>query len=200
MSLPPVLEDLLAAVEKRDANSLGDCFTEDASYATAVPLPALVGRGAIVTMFSGLFSQVASARFEIVGYTVDGDRVWTERIDHFTFGDRPVSIEVMGVFELAGGKMGDREVVRGQQRQRDGDGHGGGQPPERRAGLDHLPCVSGDGEAELCRHVPEQHPRGDAAHRADGDAGVGEGEEDHEEEQRAETDPECETRIAWRRG
>jgi limonene-1,2-epoxide hydrolase len=105
VSLPAALTDLLAAVEKRDADALGDCFTADATYATAVPLPPLVGREAIVALFSGLFSQVGSARFEVLGYSVDGDRVWTERIDHFTFGERPVSIEVMGVFELAGGKI-----------------------------------------------------------------------------------------------
>lgn len=109
MSLPAVLEDFLAAVEKRDGAALGACFTEDATYATAVPLPALVGRDAIVTMFGGLLGQVESARFEIVGYTVDTsgdtDRVWTERIDHFTFGDKPVSIECMGVFEIEGDRI-----------------------------------------------------------------------------------------------
>jgi limonene-1,2-epoxide hydrolase len=105
VSLPAVLDDFLTAIEKRDVDALGACFTEDASYATAVPLPALNGRDAITKMFGGLLGQVSAARFEIVGYAVDGDRVWTERIDHFTFGDRPVSIECMGVFELANGKI-----------------------------------------------------------------------------------------------
>ncbi|WP_293773949.1 nuclear transport factor 2 family protein [Sporichthya sp.] len=101
--MPAVLEDFFAAIEKRDVEAMSACFTEDATYATAVPLPALVGREAIVTMFGSLLGAVGSARFEIVGYTVDGDRVWTERIDHFTFGDRPVAIECMGVFELVEG-------------------------------------------------------------------------------------------------
>ena len=105
MTLPPVLDEFLTAVEKRDAEALSACFTEDATYATAVPLPALVGREAIVSMFGGLLNQVSAARFEILGSTVDGDRVWTERIDHFVFGDRPVSIEVMGIFELADGRI-----------------------------------------------------------------------------------------------
>ncbi|HUR74802.1 MAG TPA: limonene-1,2-epoxide hydrolase family protein [Sporichthya sp.] len=105
MSLPAVLNDFLAAIEKRDVETVGACFTEDATYATAVPLPALIGRDAIVKMFGGLLGQVGSARFEILGYTVDGDRVWTERVDHFTFGDRPVSIECMGVFELVGDRI-----------------------------------------------------------------------------------------------
>lgn len=103
--MPGVLSDLIAAIEKRDVAALGDCFTADATYATAVPLPPLVGRDAILSMFGGLLGQVASARFEILAFTVDGDRVWTERIDHFVFGDRPVSIEVMGIFELADGKI-----------------------------------------------------------------------------------------------
>ena len=105
MSLPPVLDEFLAAIEKRDVEAVRACFTEDATYATAVPLPALVGRDAIVKLFGQLLGQVGSARFEILAYAVDGDRVWTERIDHFTFGDRPVSIEVMGIFELDGDRI-----------------------------------------------------------------------------------------------
>ena len=103
--MPSILEEFLTAVEKRDPEALAACFAEDATYATAVPLPALVGRDAIATMFGGLLGQVSAARFEILGHAVDGDRVWTERIDHFVFGEKPVSIEVMGVFELADGKI-----------------------------------------------------------------------------------------------
>ena len=105
MTLPAVLGDFLAAIEKRDVSALEACFTEDATYATAVPLPALVGRDAIVKLFGQLLGGVSSASFEILGHSVDGDRVWTERIDHFVFDDKPVSIECMGIFELEGDRI-----------------------------------------------------------------------------------------------
>jgi limonene-1,2-epoxide hydrolase len=105
VSLPAPLVEFLAAVEARDVAALAACFTEDATYAYAVPLPPLVGRDAILAMFGPLLADTESAMFEIVGYSVDGDRVWTERIDRFTFGGREVFIECAGVFELTGGKI-----------------------------------------------------------------------------------------------
>lgn len=105
MSLPPVLSDFLAAIEKRDIDAVAACFSPDATYAYAVPLPPLVGRDAIVGLFGPLLAGTGSAAFEIVGYCVDGDRVWTERIDRFTFDGREVFIECAGVFDLADGKI-----------------------------------------------------------------------------------------------
>jgi limonene-1,2-epoxide hydrolase len=103
--MPAALTEFLAAVENRDVEALGACFTDDATYAFAVPLPPMVGRDAILGLFGPLLNDIESARFEIVGYTVDGDRVWTERIDRFVFAGREVFIECAGVFELAGGRI-----------------------------------------------------------------------------------------------
>ncbi|HVE25494.1 MAG TPA: nuclear transport factor 2 family protein [Sporichthya sp.] len=105
MSLPVVLSDFLAAIEKRDVDAVSACFTADATYAYAVPLPPLVGRDAIAALFGPLLAQAESAAFEVVGYCVEGDRVWTERIDRFTFDGREVFIECAGVFDLADGKI-----------------------------------------------------------------------------------------------
>ena len=105
MSLPPALAGFLAALERRDLDGVLDQFTADATYAYAMPLPALVGRDAIGAMFGKLLVDAEAVRWDIVGYSVDGDRVWTERIDRFTFAGRDVAIECMGVFELADGRI-----------------------------------------------------------------------------------------------
>ncbi|WP_019873680.1 nuclear transport factor 2 family protein [Sporichthya polymorpha] len=104
-SLPPAIVGFLAALERRDLDGVLDHFTADATYAYAMPLPALEGREAIGAMFGKLLVEAEAVRWDIVGYTVDGDRVWTERVDRFTFAGREVPIEVAGIFELAGEKI-----------------------------------------------------------------------------------------------
>jgi limonene-1,2-epoxide hydrolase len=104
-SLPAPVARFLDAVEARDLDALLDCFVDGATYAYAMPMPALVGREAIGSMFGALFADASAARFEIVGFAVDGESVWTERVDRFTFGGRDVGIECMGVFELSGDRI-----------------------------------------------------------------------------------------------
>lgn len=105
MSLPTPVTAFLAALERRDLDAVLDCFTPDASYAYAMPHPAVVGRDAISAMFGKLLTEADAVRWDVVASTVDGDRVWTERVDRFTFGGRDVAIECMGLFELAEGRI-----------------------------------------------------------------------------------------------
>jgi limonene-1,2-epoxide hydrolase len=105
MSLPTPVTAFLAALERRDLDAVLDCFTPDASYAYAMPLPPLVGRDAIAGMFGALLAEADAVRWDVVASTVDGDRVWTERVDRFTFAGRDVAIECAGLFELAEGRI-----------------------------------------------------------------------------------------------
>jgi limonene-1,2-epoxide hydrolase len=105
MSLPTPVTAFLAALERRDLDAVLDCFTPDASYAYAMPLPPLVGRDAIADMFGKLLAEADAVRWDVVASTVDGDRVWTERVDRFTFAGRDVAIECAGLFELAEGRI-----------------------------------------------------------------------------------------------
>lgn len=105
MSLPTPVTAFLAALERRDLDAVLDCFTPDASYAYAMPLPPLVGRDAIGAMFGKLLAEADAVRWDVVASTVDGDRVWTERVDRFTFAGRDVAIECAGLFELADGRI-----------------------------------------------------------------------------------------------
>lgn len=105
MSLPTPVTAFLAALERRDLDAVLDCFTPDASYAYAMPLPPLVGRDAIADMFGKLLAEADAVRWDVVASTVDGERVWTERVDRFTFAGRDVAIECAGLFELAEGRI-----------------------------------------------------------------------------------------------
>ena len=105
MSLPTPVTAFLAALERRDLDAVLDCFTPDASYAYAMPLPPLVGREAIAGMFGKLLAEADAVRWDVVASTVDGERVWTERVDRFTFDGRDVAIECAGLFELAEGRI-----------------------------------------------------------------------------------------------
>lgn len=105
MTIPEPLATFLAAVEARDLDGVLACFHDDASYAYAMPLPALSGRDAIGAMFGGLMKEAEAIRWDIVTCSVDGDRIWTERIDRFTFGGREVAIECMGLFEYSDGRI-----------------------------------------------------------------------------------------------
>lgn len=102
MTLPTVVEALLCAVAARDVDAVASCFTEDASYAYAVPLPALQGRAAIAGMFKGLVAEFDQIRWDVVASCVEGDRVWLERVDRFWVDGREVAIECAGVVELDG--------------------------------------------------------------------------------------------------
>lgn len=105
MNLPAAVATFLDALSARDLYAVLACFTEDATYAYAVPMPPLMGRAAIGAMFGPLLSEASAVRWDIVHFTVAGERVWTERVDRFTFGDREVAIECAGVFELGGGRV-----------------------------------------------------------------------------------------------
>ena len=105
MSLPTPVTAFLAALERRDLDAVLDCFTPDASYAYAMPHPPLLGREALGVMFGKLLTEAEAVRWDVVASTVDGDRVWTERVDRFTFGGREVAIECMGLFELVEGRI-----------------------------------------------------------------------------------------------
>ncbi len=105
MTLPPPVEAFLTAVAERDVAAVSACFTEDATYAYAVPLPPLQGRTAITVMFQGLVAEFTRIRWDVVGSCLDGNRVWLERVDRFWSGDREVAIECAGLFELNGDRI-----------------------------------------------------------------------------------------------
>lgn len=105
MTLPPPVSAFLDAVGRRDTDAVLACFTEDATYAYAVPLPELSGRQAIDGMFRPLLEGAERVQWDVVSTVQDGERVWVERVDRFWYDGREVPIECTGLFELDGERI-----------------------------------------------------------------------------------------------
>lgn len=103
--LPAPVQSFLHAVNERRVDRVAECFTEDATYAYAVPLPALEGRSAIAGMFEGLLLEAERVQWDVLAAAVDGHRIWLERLDRFWFAGREVAIECAGVVELEGERI-----------------------------------------------------------------------------------------------
>ena len=87
-----------------DAAKAADFFSDDAVYHN-IPLDPVNGRDAIrdtIGMFLGMADKVW---FETLHVVAEGPLVMTERIDHFTQGDRDITLPVMGAFEVSDGKI-----------------------------------------------------------------------------------------------
>ncbi|MFC9554825.1 nuclear transport factor 2 family protein [Rhodococcus sp. NPDC056960] len=100
MTLPGAVQAFLDAVHQRDATAAAECFTPDGEYHFAVPQEPARGRAAIADTFAKILGASDKVQWDIVTVTVDGRRVWLERVDRFWFSGREVPIECIGVVEL----------------------------------------------------------------------------------------------------
>lgn len=88
---------------RRDIEAIVNALTEDIDYQN-LPLPAMHGRAAVREFITPNLLRVSKMEFitHTIAATADGQRVLTERTDNFHFGERVVSVPVMGVFEFRG--------------------------------------------------------------------------------------------------
>ena len=100
-----VVRDFCAAWERLDKQALLDAFTDDAVYHN-MPMAPAVGKEAIGQLLTFVLAQAGDGVvFDIKHIVTDGDVVLTERVDTFTTGDKKITLEVMGTFELRDGKI-----------------------------------------------------------------------------------------------
>jgi limonene-1,2-epoxide hydrolase len=100
-----VVRDFCAAWERLDKQALLDAFTDDAVYHN-MPMQPAVGKEAIGQLLTFILAQAGDGVvFEIKHIAADGNVVLTERVDTFTTGDKKITLEVMGAFELRDGKI-----------------------------------------------------------------------------------------------
>ena len=86
-----------------DFDAIVDALAEDVVYHN-MPMQPISGRAAVRDYLRGAW------RFESVDWlmpniAVNGHVVLTERVDNFVINGHPVSLPVMGAFEIAGGKI-----------------------------------------------------------------------------------------------
>ena len=98
-----MVREFLAAWERRDTAHIVDRFTEDGVY-HSVPLTPIVGRAAIQEFVAG-FAGKPSGRIEIHPQVATETVVMNERNDHIFLNGKPVSLRIMGVFEIRDGHI-----------------------------------------------------------------------------------------------
>jgi len=100
-----IVRDFCDSWAKGDLDALSAFFTDDAVYHN-IPVAPVKGRDAIRATIAGFTTGVESVVFETHKIAADGNVVFTERDDIFTFtnGTR-VSLPVAGVFEVRDGKI-----------------------------------------------------------------------------------------------
>ncbi len=111
-SIPPALggagakivEDFVAAFRDQDVEAIMSFFTEDAVYHNMPGEPA-TGIEAVRALIESYVPGAASIDWEILAIAETGSTVLTERVDRFVFGETPVSVPVMGAFEIRDGKI-----------------------------------------------------------------------------------------------
>ncbi|MEO0411059.1 MAG: limonene-1,2-epoxide hydrolase family protein [Pseudomonadota bacterium] len=69
-----------------------------------VPMPPLHGVDAVRGFFDAV-PPITSCNWEIMNISVQGDMVFNERLDNFVMAEQAISLPVMGIFEIANGKI-----------------------------------------------------------------------------------------------
>lgn len=92
------------AFSRRDIDELVGYFAEDGVYHN-IPLAPAVGRAAIRATLETFVPGSPEMRFEMRNIASSGSVVFTERIDHLSFGGTSVSLPVAGVFEIDNGQI-----------------------------------------------------------------------------------------------
>ena len=98
-----LVREFIAAWERRDTEHIVNAFTDDGIY-HSTPLTPIVGKAAIREFVSS-FEKVPPGRLEIRHQVASDTVVMNERTDQLTMNGRPVTLPIMGVFEIEGGHI-----------------------------------------------------------------------------------------------
>jgi limonene-1,2-epoxide hydrolase len=89
---------------RMDPDDLAEYFTDDGVYHN-IPMAPMEGKENIRAGLAGMKAMISSIRFDIHHQVATGDIVMNERTDHLVMGDNQVALPVVGVFEIADGKI-----------------------------------------------------------------------------------------------
>ena len=83
-------------------------FTDDAVYHN-IPQAPVTGREAIASLIDSFIRPgppgIESIEFRVINIAANGPVVMTERVDVFRLPDKSFELQVMGTFEVTGGKI-----------------------------------------------------------------------------------------------
>jgi limonene-1,2-epoxide hydrolase len=89
VSAEQVVKDFIAAIERKDLDAALEHMAEDAVYDN-VPMAAVTGHDGVKQVLGPFLAGADAVEF---------------RVDRFQMGDRWLELPVMGVFEVAGGRI-----------------------------------------------------------------------------------------------
>ena len=100
-AIDTMIREFFKAWERRDADYIASCFTDDAVYQN-VPTEPIVGKVAIREFLSGR-ADSPPPRIEIRHQVVSRGVVMNERIDEMTVEGHRFALPICGVFEIKDG-------------------------------------------------------------------------------------------------
>lgn len=91
--------------DRRDVDGIVATFAEDPFYHN-VPMDPLTSKQSIREFVEPFLSQTTRVEWQVLFIAEDENGiVLTERVDIFEFGDKRVSVPIMGTFEFEGDKL-----------------------------------------------------------------------------------------------
>ncbi len=103
MGAQQVVEAFITAWNERDYEQVIAMLTDDIEYHN-IPMPILNGKEAVRSFLDAL-GDPDEINWQLLHIAVQGSVVLTERTDNFSYGDKQISLPVMGTFEVRGGKI-----------------------------------------------------------------------------------------------
>jgi limonene-1,2-epoxide hydrolase len=99
-----VVQGFCDAWERGDIEELMGYFADDAVYHN-IPVAPVKGAAAIREAFLGFAKLMDGIVLENLNVAANGNVVFTERIDNFTWKGKKLALPVAGVFEVRDGKI-----------------------------------------------------------------------------------------------
>jgi limonene-1,2-epoxide hydrolase len=98
-----LVREFIAAWEQRDSDFIIGCLTEDAVY-HAMPLEPIVGKEAIAAWVRK-FEAIPPGSLEVHHQVATADLVMNERTDRILMNGHPVTLPIVGIFEIHDGRI-----------------------------------------------------------------------------------------------
>ena len=98
-----VVDALLQAWSRLDADEIASFYAEDAVWEDPVPSEPVRGRQAIRDRIARFIPHVSDVRMETLHQAATGPIVMHERIDHVTYRGRRLALWAMSIYEIEDG-------------------------------------------------------------------------------------------------
>ena len=99
-----IVRAFIAAWARLDVDELVGYFAPDGVYHN-MPIAPVAGHERLRAFIAGFVRDWTATEWEIVTLVSAGDRVYVERVDRTSLGERMVELPCCGVFEMLDGKI-----------------------------------------------------------------------------------------------